>query len=373
MDCSNFFEALKNQEVEFFSGVPDSLLKDICAYITDHVPASNHIIASNEGASVGLATGYHLGSGKVPLVYLQNSGLGNTVNPLLSLADPEVYSIPMLVMIGWRGEPGLKDEPQHVKQGRVMIAMLDCLEVPYFTLSKDIGSSISELKKAHDLAVEKKCPVALVVKKGVFDKYTLQNDSIPPQKMTRELAIQCILKNLDSSDLIVSNTGKISREVFEYRESTSQGHDKDFLTVGSMGHTSQIALGLAIQTKNRQVFCLDGDGSVLMHMGSLAINGQSGIKNFKHIVLNNGSHDSVGGQPTVAFQINIPAVAKACGYSSVKRLDDENSLAKAVTEIRKIDGPLLLEVLVKKGARNDLGRPTTTPVENKLALMENLV
>jgi phosphonopyruvate decarboxylase len=366
-----FFDTLTKENINFFSGVPDSLLKNICAYITDNTVAKNHIIAANEGNALALGIGYHLATNKIPLIYMQNSGLGNIINPLLSLADPDVYSIPLLLMIGWRGEPNVKDEPQHKKQGRVTLELLETMEVPYQVLSPDTNDEQAKqiIQKAILYARENNTPYALVVRKGSFDDYKLQTDVQRDFPLLRENAIKLIVDELDDKDLVVSTTGVASRELFEYREALGQGHEKDFLTVGGMGHANQIALGIALQKPDRQVFCFDGDGAMLMHMGSLAINASMQCNNFKHIIFNNGAHDSVGGQPTVGYQIDILAIAKALGYSKVLQASTESEIKNNLKQLRDFNGMALLEIKVKKGFRKNLGRPTKSPLENKKALM----
>ena len=359
-----FFGALKANDINFYCGVPDSLLKNFCAFLTDQTSNKEHIITANEGGAIALGSGYYLATEKVPMVYLQNSGLGNIVNPLLSLADGEVYGTPMLVLIGWRGEPGVHDEPQHLKQGRVQNALLEAMEIPYYILDADTEDVEGFVNKAVNKAVENLSPVAIVVRKNTFEPYTSLNENNTNYSLKREDAIQLILDKLSNDDLVVSTTGKPSREVYEYRVAKQQGHQNDFLTVGSMGHCSQIALGVALNT-NRNVYCLDGDGALIMHMGALSIIGDAGPPNFKHIVLNNGAHDSVGGQPTVAFDISITQIAKASGYENVFIAEKEDELNSALESLQKEDGPALLEVRVKKGARNSLGRPKSTPKENK--------
>ena len=357
---------IKNK-INFFSGVPDSLLKNICAYISDHANTKNHIIAANEGNALAIGIGYYLATGKLPLIYMQNSGLGNIVNPLLSLSDPEVYSIPILLMIGWRGQPGIKDEPQHKKQGRVTIEMLETMEVPYQILSSDKTNDQADeiIQTASNEALKNNSPYAIVVQKDTFSKYTTKNDYFANYELFREDAIKTIVKNLDDKDIIISTTGFASRELFEYRVETNKGHNKDFLTVGGMGHANQIALGIAIQKPNRKVFCLDGDGGALMHMGSIAINGNVKCNNFRHIVLNNGAHDSVGGQPTVGLNIDFQNIAKASGYDLVLHAKTNKEIIKSMEILKKFDGKVFFEIKVKKGFRKDLGRPTTTPKKTK--------
>ncbi len=368
----NFYKWLKENGIDFFTGVPDSLLKDICAYITDNTPKRNNIIAANEGNAVALAAGYHLATGKLPLVYMQNSGMGNTVNPLLSLTDEQVYSIPVLLMIGWRGEPGIKDEPQHKKQGMVTLDLLEAMQIPYYVLGDDEKEAEKQVAEAANKAKETSAPVALVVKKGTFEKYTIKEKIETDYPLKREEAIKKIVSYLDQSDVIVSTTGKTSRELFEIREANGQPHFTDFLTVGSMGHTSQIALGIALQKPDRKVVCIDGDGAVLMHMGGMAIIGSQQPDNYLHIVINNGAHESVGGQPTVGFSVDLPAIAKACNYKSAVRVKTADELEQALKNIKPGTSPALIEVLVKVGSRADLGRPTIKPVDNKKNFMKNL-
>ena len=360
LDPEQFFACLQHHDVSFFTGVPDSLLKDFCACITQNAPKPQHIIAANEGGAVALAMGYHLATRKVPLVYLQNSGLGNIINPLLSLADPDVYAIPMLFVIGWRGEPGVPDEPQHKKQGRVMVAMLDSMKIPYAIVSPEMDQAEASIQQALTTAHDTNGPYALIIRKGTFGPYQLEPSTTPNVELTREEAIQSILDRLEDEDIVVSTTGMPSREVFECRSRKNQGH------------ASQIALGIALQKPDRQVFCVDGDGAALMHLGALAINGSLKPPNLKHIILNNGAHDSVGGQPTVGLQIDFLTMAKAAGYQSTVQVQTAEGITNALVKIRQSTGPSLLAILVKKGARKDLGRPTLTPVQNKEELMKFL-
>ena len=372
INLDRFYTELEKIGVDFFTGVPDSLLKSFCAYVTDKVDPEKHIISANEGGAVGLAIGYYLATGKLPLVYLQNSGLGNVINPLTSLADRDVYSIPLLFMIGWRGEPGVKDEPQHVKQGKVTLETLEVLGVPHVVIDENEKKSLSKLNEIVKISLDESRPVAVVVRKNTFSDYKLKQDSIASFPHNREDAIKVILENLSADDVIVSTTGMTSRELFEYRSEMGDGHGRDFLTVGGMGHASQIALGVSKGCPEKNVVCIDGDGAALMHLGSLSISGTSGVKNFKHIVINNGSHDSVGGQPTLAFDVDLSAIAKAIGYNCFKKCDSLSDLEDILPDFLGSEGPVFLEICTAKGNRSDLGRPTTTPIENKIAFMENL-
>lgn len=372
LNPKDFFEILAKNNITFFTGVPDSLLKNFCAYVTDNVSNEDHIINSNEGAAIGLAAGYYLATDKSALVYMQNSGLGNSINPLLSLAAPEVYSIPMLLLIGWRGEPGKKDEPQHKKQGRVMLKMLEAMEIPYGLINSDSQNIDSIIEQATNHLKENKSPYALIVSEDTFKEYKLEKDIKSGYPLIREDALKIILDSLSSDDVIVATTGKTSREVYEYRKNNKQAHSNDFLTVGSMGHSSQIGLGIALKKNDRQVYVLDGDGAAIMQMGTLAILGTEAPENFKHIIINNGAHDSVGGQPTAAFRINFPEIAKSCGYVNARIAESPEQITEELRYLKQIKGPALLEIRVNKGARPDLGRPASTPIENKNSFMEFL-
>jgi len=372
LNCKEFFDLLHENKIDFFSGVPDSLLKFFNSYILDNVDQNQHIITANEGNAIALASGYYLATKKIGLVYMQNSGLGNAINPLVSLSDKEVYGIPVLLLIGWRGEPNEKDEPQHQKQGKITLELLETLDIPYEILTKDIEDTKIKLSSAIKYMNKFNAPFALVVKKGTFEKYEQINESQQNYELSRENAINLIIDNLDEQDVVVSTTGMISRELFESRTRKNQKHETDFLTVGSMGHASQIALGIAISNPKKQVFCLDGDGSVIMHMGSLGIIGSKQLKNFKHIILNNESHDSVGGQPTVGNIINFVSLAISCKYKNSFKVLTEIELKKKMLKLKSDDGPSLLEIMVNRGNRKDLGRPTKTPKENMNLFMNFL-
>ncbi len=372
LNCQLFYEELKKNGIGFFTGVPDSLLKSFCAYLTDHASEKEHIIAANEGNAIALACGYHLATGKIGLVYMQNAGEGNAVNPLLSLADPDVYSIPLLMLIGWRGEPGKHDEPQHVKQGKVTLNLLEAMKIPYAVLPDSLEEAKISLEKAVGYMANNNAPYALVIRKDTFDEYKLQKSIENNYSLSREEALKQVVDALGSEDIVVSTTGMLSRELFEYREALKQRHEKDFLTVGSMGHSSSIALAIALEKPERNVYCFDGDGAALMHLGAQAIIGTLKPQNFRHLIFNNGAHDSVGGQPTAAFNCDFPAIAKACGYTYAWRADTKEELEEKLKLLQSSSGPALLEIRLKRGNRKELGRPTTTPQQNKEALMRFL-
>lgn len=367
-----FCDSCAKQGISFFAGVPDSLLQDFCAYLMNYLPPQSHVIAANEGGAVGLATGHYLATGNPALVYMQNSGQGNAVNPLLSLADPEVYGIPMLLLVGWRGEPGVHDEPQHVKQGRVMNALFDAMEIPYEILVAEHDAAAAQVARMLALSRQGNRPVALIVRKGTFAKYAMQKASENTYSLLREEVIGQIAASIPPQAVMVGTTGHISRELYEYRARQGDGHARDFLTVGSMGHASQVALGIALAQPERTVYCLDGDGAMLMHLGAMTLIGQSRCSNIRHVVLNNGAHGSVGGQPTVAFSISFLNIARGCGYTFVQSVNTLEGLNNALTLMKEVSGPAFLEVKVSAKVRQDLGRPATTPAENRDALMKFL-
>ena len=364
----SFYEALANEGVEFFTGVPDSLLKEFCAYVDAVTEPHAHIIAANEGTAIGIGSGFFLATGKLPLVYLQNSGLGNAINPLLSLADPEVYSLPMVVLVGWRGMPGVKDEPQHIKQGRVTPALLNAIEVPWQEVDGDSVKAQAAVSWATQTARNSSAPVVLLAHKDVFSgtEKSRPQTAMANAKLSRERAIALISSSLEPDTTVVSTTGMISRELYEQRVALRQPRSSDFLTVGSMGHASQIALGIANSRPEIDVACIDGDGSVLMHMGGMATIGSRRVGNILHIVLNNGVHDSVGGQPTVSPQISFPNIARACGYDFVgETASTESEVRDAISKMGSMPGRRFLEVVVLPGSRPDLARPKESPLENR--------
>lgn len=355
---------------DFYTGVPDSQLKALCDYLVDtYGKSSKHIIAANEGNAVGLAAGYYLSTGKIPVIYMQNSGIGNIINPVASLTSKDVYGIPCIFIIGWRGEPGVHDEPQHVFQGRATLQLLKDMEIEAFILSKETTlEEIEEVAGRFGKLLKEGKSVAYVVKKGglKYDKPVVYENSY---EMLREEILESIVEYA-ADDIIVSTTGKASRELFEIRERKGQGHSHDFLTVGSMGHSSSIALKIALEHPEKNVWCIDGDGAILMHMGAMAVIGNRHPSNFKHILINNEAHETVGGMPTVGNSVDLKKVAEACGYLQSESVFKRNELDKALQKLSKSNQLAFLEIKCGIGARKDLGRPTTTPEENKAAFME---
>ena len=370
MDVKDFVSVL---DCDFYTGVPDSQLKALCNYLmnTYGIDENHHIIAANEGNCTALAAGYHLATGKVPVVYMQNSGEGNIINPVASLLNDKVYAIPCIFVIGWRGEPGIHDEPQHIYQGEITCKLLDLMDIQNFVVdSETTVDDLKEIMQDYRNILDKGKNVAFVIRKNALtydEKVKYENDN----DMIREEIIDHIV-NVTGDNPIVSTTGKASRELFEIREANNQSHKYDFLTVGSMGHSSSIALGVAINKPNKRIWCVDGDGALLMHMGSMGLVGNVNPDNFVHIVINNGAHETVGGMPTVASNMDLVSIAKACGYHYAVSVDNFEDLDKELNKAKDMDKLCFIEVLSSIGARDDLGRPTTTAIENKENFMKFL-
>ena len=370
MKAQSLFEIIGSQ---FYTGVPDSQLKALCDFLMSKygIDREHHIIAANEGNCLAIAAGYHLATSRIPVVYMQNSGEGNIINPLASLVNDKVYAIPVIFIIGWRGEPGVHDEPQHVYQGEVTEKLMSDMDVETFVIGKDTTEEdVSNAMGHFSGLLERGKQVAFIIRKGALEyegkvKYT--NGYL----LNREEAIRHIV-SYTGEDPVISTTGKISRELFEIRTDEGKGHGTDFLTVGSMGHCSSIALGVAVNKPDRKVWCIDGDGAALMHMGSMAVIGATSPSNLVHIVINNGAHETVGGMPTVAATTDLVGIAKACGYKNAVRVSDQEELDRELAVAAGRNELTFIEVKCALGAREDLGRPTTTAIENKTMFMEHL-
>lgn len=371
MEVEKFVEILNS---DFYAGVPDSQLKTLCDYLMDKYGTNkkNHVIAANEGNCVGIAAGYHLATGKIPVVYMQNSGEGNVINPIASLLNDKVYAIPMIFIIGWRGEPGTHDEPQHVYQGEVTLKLLEDMDIEYFVV--DQRSSCGELlfvMKHFQKILSQGKSVAFVIRKSALTYSKLieyNNDN----KLIREYVIEKIV-NVSRGDPIISTTGKISRELYEVREKNHYSHRHDFLTVGSMGHASSIALGIALNKPELKIWCIDGDGAMLMHMGALPVIATSNVKNFVHVVINNSAHETVGGMPTVIGKIDLPTMARACGYEKVYSICDKDVIDDVLLEAKKSRVLTFIEVKCAIKSRTNLGRPATSPIDNKEVFMKYIM
>ncbi len=366
IDPNVFLKELLRNGVNFFAGVPDSLLKEFCLCVENKIDQDKHIITANEGSAIALASGYYLGRGGIPLVYMQNSGFGNALNPLLSLSDPDVYSIPIILLIGWRGDPAIEDEPQHKKQGKVQIDLLNAIHYPYEIIGKNDINFKQKIARAAQKAKKFSTPVILLVKKSTFSKSGFNKSCKPKNEMSRENALEIIIDNLSEDSALVSTTGKTSREIFEIRERRLDSHKKDFLTVGSMGHCSSIALGVALAKPKRPVVCIDGDGSMLMHLGALTNIATSNLKNFYYFLLNNRVHESVGGQDTAAKLIDLSSVVNSMHVFQQEKVNTRLKLKARLKNFFKKSGPCFMEIEISSNSRSNLGRPTIAPSENKL-------
>jgi phosphonopyruvate decarboxylase len=367
---SELYGALVKNGISYFCGVPDTLLSTFSFYLEGH-SKENHDIAVNEGNAVALAIGHYLATKEVPLVYMQNSGIGNAINPLVSLADPFVMGVPLILLIGWRGQEGKADEPQHKKQGLVTTKLLEGLNIPYVILSNNTADATRQVAEAIKHTRRHKSPFALLVEPNTLPP-TKKKDRLNNYLLSREEAIKIISSSMGEKDVIIATTGKASRELYEHRESTGQSHSQDLLVVGGMGHASAIALSIARHKPKRNVVCIDGDGALLMHMGVLASIGAQKQKNYYHFVINNGCHESVGGQPTVAFNIDIAALARACGYRQAFSALNALELKDTLDKIKALSGPILIEVRVNNNSRPDLTRPSISPAKNRQYFMDFL-
>ncbi len=363
----DFVRTIIKQKTLFAVGVPDSQLRALCDYLMlKYGICKQHIVAANEGNCVAIAAGHYLATEEIPLVYLQNSGVGNIINPVESLT--KIYKIPCIFVVGWRGEPDTMDEPQHLFQGASTLELLNVLDIPVFNLRKE--TTEEELQKVVGLfqtCLENGNSVAYLVSKGALqidDKFEYKNNN----RLCREDALEQILR-IANNDIIVSSTGKISREIYEIRERNGHSHEKDFLTVGSMGHCSSIAYGIAMSVPDKKVWCIDGDGALLMHLGATAVIGSSKLPNLIHVVMNNEAHESVGGMPTVASKLDLISIAKGCGYTYAIKVSDEFQLKQALTEAKAINQSCFIEVKISIASRSDLGRPKESPVENRNLFM----
>ncbi len=369
ISCEELFEVFKKNDLNFFTGVPDSTFKEWMSFLADeHKKGLTNIIACNECEATAIASGYHLATRKIGVVYMQNSGLGKCVNPLTSLCDKEVYSIPVLLMIGWRGEPGKNDEPQHKKMGRITIPLLEVLEIPYRIVPENLADAEKTINEMKKLAEEKQMPTAIIIKSKVLEEYNSKTKIQPNYEMSREDAIKIIVEEIEEG-AIISTTGKCSRELYEYRKLRGE-KGKDFLTVGSMGCSASIAFGAAISQPGKKFYIFDGDGAILMQMGTLSTIGAYKPRNINHIIFDNSSYDSTGGQPTNSSKVSFGEIALACGYQNAYEVKNKDELIKKIGEC--YEGPNMIIVKVKEGSRKDLGRPESTPIENKKEFMEFL-
>ena len=355
IDANHLFLFLKKNKINFFTGVPDSVLKDFSYVLELNKKKITNIITANEGSAIALAAGNYLSTKKPALVYMQNSGIGNAINPLISLCHPEVYSIPMVLMIGWRGSPKENDEPQHQLKGKITPSILKLLNIKFLVLN-----DLKDLKKIKSLITYskyKKRPVAFLVKKNILHLKNISKRTIQSKKyLSREIVINELLDKIKKNTRIISTTGYTSRELFQIRKNKKYKKGKDFYMVGGMGHSSMTSLGYSLNSKN-QVICLDGDGSLIMHMGSLISTGFKSKSNFKHILLNNGAHESVGDQKIDTFKVNFKNVSKSFGYKNYYLAKNNLSFNKNLKYFLKSEGPSFFEVYIRSESIKNLSRP----------------
>lgn len=366
------FSALHKIGIHFFTGVPDSLLNDFCLYLTKNIPDGQHVMAANEGNAIGIATGHYLATGDIPVVYMQNSGIGNATNPLLSLTHPCVYSIPLILVIGWRGDPAVKDHAQHKKQGELTPVLLDDMDIPYRILDDDT-TVIEKFQWAFDTAKASSSPVALIAKKGILTQKEKHQEYPESALMNREEAISAVIDVLGEDAVYLATTGRATRELHEQLAIHGIDRDIEFLNVGAMGHLSSIGLGIALGTPEKKIVVFDGDAAAVMHMGSMATNGRYRPNNLIHIVLNNGVNESVGGQKSSGQIVDLTTIAKACGYETPLTFIDNQSKLQAFVK-NWADAPQLafVDVHVRQGIRKDMPKLQIDHKEMKDALCKKL-
>ena len=354
INVNKLFKFLNKNGINFFSGVPDSILKNTKWYL-ENKNKKQHIIAANEGSAIASCIGYFLATGKLSCAYMQNSGLANAINPLISIAHKKVYSVPIFLMIGWRGSPGIKDEPQHLTKGSITLKLLKLLNIKYCILNNE--NDFLNLKKLINFSKKNNTTVACLLKKNILvSKNKFNQNNYIKSGIRRENFIKTLLEEINSKTNLVSTTGYTSRELYQVRLKYNLRKGSDFYVVGGMGHSSMVALGTSLY-KNIPVICLDGDGSMIMHMGSIANIGYCAKNNYKHILLNNFSHESVGGQKTVSENLNFQLLSKGAGYKKYFYLNKQKEMSKIIKKFLISKGPCLLEVIIKQGAMKELLRP----------------
>ncbi len=374
ISCQNFFDLLKKKGISFFTGIPDSTFKEFMKFIADNDSTNlQNLVPCNECEAIALASGYHLATGKIGTVYMQNSGLGKAINPLTSLCDTEVYSIPLLLLIGWRGEPGKIDAPQHKKMGRIMLSLLDTLQIPYYILEPDLTIIKKELEKAFNYFKKNKAAYAFIIKGNFFQNYEMRKKQINNYTLKRKEVIRDIMKNLTNNEIIVSTTGYISRELFEYKESGNKEHFRSFYNVGAMGCASSIGLSIALQKPNKKVIVFDGDGAAIMQMGAFSTIGKYSPSNYVHIIFDNQAHETTGGQPTNSSTTDLLQVALASNYKSGKIIKTKEELINSILEIKEQEGPILLLIKLAKSSPQNLKRPDKDLKRYKEEIMNYLI
>ena len=373
VDQKQLFDSLQGLGVDFFTGVPDSLLNNFCLYMTKNIPDGQHVMAANEGNAVAIAAGHYLATGNIPLVYMQNSGIGNATNPLLSLTHDCVYGIPMILVIGWRGDPSISDHAQHRKQGELTPVLMKDMDIPYDILDSD-DTVIDKFAWAVSKAREISSPVALIAKKAILTEKVKKQEYPSSKLMNREEAVAAVVDVLGSDAIYLGTTGRATREVHEQLKEHGVGEGHEFQNVGSMGHVSSVGLGLALAKPEKRIVVFDGDAAAVMHMGALATNCRYHAGNMIHIVLNNGVNESVGGQPSAGYVVNLTEIAAACGYRTPGHaVETKEELQAIIRNFVQGNMPLFIDVHVRQGIRSDMPKLNIDHKAQKEALMNNLI
>lgn len=367
------FSSLREMGISFFTGVPDSLLNDFCLYLVKNIPDGQHVMAANEGNAIAIAAGHYMATGNIPVVYMQNSGIGNATNPLLSLTHDSVYGIPMILVIGWRGDPAISDHVQHKKQGELTPVLMNDMDIPYEILDNE-NTVVQKFKWAVCKAKEISSPVALIAKKAILTEKVKKQQYLESSLMNREEAVSAVLDVLGDNAIYLGTTGRATREVNEQLKEHGIGEGHEFQNVGSMGHVSSVGLGIALARPEQNVVVFDGDAAVVMHMGALATNCRYKAGNMIHIVLNNGVNESVGGQPSAGYVVNLTEIASACGYQTPGHaVETKEELQEIIKNHRKGEMPLFIDVHVRQGIRSDMPKLNINHKAQKMALMDNLI
>lgn len=347
----DLLNTLKKKKINFFTGVPDSVLKNLTYKFK-----KNHISVNNEGTAVSLAAGYYLATGKLPCVYMQNSGLGNAINPLISITNKNIYSIPSILIIGWRGSPNSKDEPQHQVMGKKTKQILKLLGIKYFVARNK--KDLEKFEKMIEYSRSKLTSIACLIERSSIKnkKSKTQKKIINKYKVYRYNFIKELVDLIKIKSNVISSTGFISRELDHILSKKKYLNIKPFYMVGGMGHSASLTLGVSLKSKKQNI-CLDGDGALLMHLGSLGIVKKYGKKNFKYILLRNDTHESVGCQPTNSTHINYKILSKSFGFRKYLLITKELDFKNVVKKLINSPGPSFLEVRIKNGSISNLGRP----------------
>lgn len=367
-----FYNQMTERGFDFFTGLPDSLLTDLIQCISEKHDPRKYVIGANEGTSMGLATGWHLATKKYPVLIMQNSGLGNIVNPFLSLVDPRVYKIPMLLLLAWRGEPGKKDEPQHKVQGEVMTSLLSDLGITYEVLPDFEEGSASALDLAKSHLQNKGSPFAFLIRRSTFLPYKRKEDVPSKYELSREEALDFLVDHIGKFDAIISGAGLTSRELLEFRDSRGPVLGQDFYCLGAKGHASSIAMGVALAKPSKMVYILDGDGSFFMHMGAAPQIGARKLSNLRHIIFNNHVHESAGGMPSAGDCIDFVKLAQGSGYTYAGSASTKQEIKQHLDNMKNLNGSGLLEIKIRSFTRKDLKQLRVDPKDNKDQFMKFL-